>query len=71
MTQDIDVLMAAAIGALSVIFLASFVILVYICWRQKRNNKWERLEKRWVIYSISIDTDTFSIQILQQRKEEK
>ncbi|XP_063710014.1 transmembrane protein 98-like [Culicoides brevitarsis] len=45
MTEEIDVLMAAAIGALFVIFLASLAILIYICWRQRRNTNWERLEK--------------------------
>lgn len=43
---DIDVLMAAAIGALSVIFIASLFVLIYICIRHRRGLQWERLDKQ-------------------------
>jgi len=46
MPEEIDILMAASFGALTVIFIASFIILMYICWRQKRGQTWERLEKK-------------------------
>jgi len=44
--EELDYLMAGAIGALLVILFASFVILIYMCVRQKKGRNWERLDKR-------------------------
>lgn len=44
--EEIDFLMAGAIGALVAIFVASLIILVWICvQRRRRGRNWERLDK--------------------------
>lgn len=43
--QEIETIMAAAIGILAAIFIGALITLIVICHRQKKRIAWKRIEK--------------------------